>query len=228
MAPQSNERLRQMQLAYIGKLMANLSHEFKNHLAIIKETCGLLEDLLMIAEAPGSHNNDRYEKIFSTVTERIALASEMCRHLSGFSHRMDQPLSSFSVSDLLVEETYLLERLARQKQVEVNLTSTTALPAIFNDPCLLQFACFCIIWPALESMGAGSRIGITAREAGEGGTIEIVFTLEGISKVAETGSNWQKLLPEILQLLHARHTVTSPRQGVEDVVITIPSLETPA
>ena len=43
-------RLREMQLAFIGKLMAGLCHESKNHLAIIGESCGLIEDLLSMEE----------------------------------------------------------------------------------------------------------------------------------------------------------------------------------
>ena len=47
MKSREKERLREMQLACIGKLMAGLSHEFKNHWAIIKELNGLIEDLLV-------------------------------------------------------------------------------------------------------------------------------------------------------------------------------------
>ena len=92
MRSQRNNRLREMQLAFIGKLMAGLSHEFKNHLAIIKELNGLIEDLLMLEEPGESANSERYKKITSGINERIAQAAEMCRFLSGFSHRMDQPL----------------------------------------------------------------------------------------------------------------------------------------
>ena len=59
MRSQRNNRLREMQLAFIGKLMASLSHENKNHLAIIKESCGLIEDLLMIEEPGQPADPDR-------------------------------------------------------------------------------------------------------------------------------------------------------------------------
>ena len=51
MEPQNGERFRELQLAYLGKLMAGLSHELKNHLAIIKESNGLIEDLLSLEES---------------------------------------------------------------------------------------------------------------------------------------------------------------------------------
>ena len=63
MKSQRKGRLREMQLASIGKLMAGLSHEFKNHLAIIKELNGLIEDLLLLEEPGQSPDSERYKKI---------------------------------------------------------------------------------------------------------------------------------------------------------------------
>jgi len=228
MAPLDNEQLRQMQLAYIGKLLANISHEFKNHLAIIRETSGLLEDLLMIEETPNAINRERYTKIFSNITDRVAQAAEMCRHLSGFSHRMDNSLASFSISELLQEETYLLQRLARQKQVKMNLSCVESLPSIFNDPALLQFAFFCIIWTALETLENGGHISIIARESGQDGALEIVFSIEGTATKTPISNGWQELLPKILSLLQAELTRTSSREGVEDFTIRLSSIANPS
>jgi signal transduction histidine kinase len=223
MAQQGKEQLRQMQMAYIGKLMANISHEFKNHLAIIRETSGLLEDLLMLEKNADATNRERYGKIFSGITDRIDQAAEMCRHLSKFSHRMDTPLSSFSVPDLLQEEIYLLQRLARQKQVEMNLSCDENLPAIYNDPALLQFAFYCVISTALENLETGGCVSLTIREVGQKGVLEIIFSIEGAAKKSDISNEWQKLLPEILSLLQAELTRTSPRKGVEDFIIRLSS-----
>lgn len=157
-----SSRFREMQLVYIGKLMAGLSHEFKNHLAIIKELNGLLQDLLMLAESESALNPERFQKIISGIDERISQAAEMCRYLSGFAHRMDQPLASFSVAEVVEEEIYLLSRFARQKQVQLIADYGDNLPLIHNNPALLQFMFFCLVWPQIESGEAGSRVLIKA------------------------------------------------------------------
>jgi C4-dicarboxylate-specific signal transduction histidine kinase len=224
MEPQNGERFREMQLAYIGKLMAGLSHEFKNHLAIIRESSGLIEDLLSLEESIQSPNSERYKKIFPVITERITQAAEMCRFLSGFAHRMDHPLSSFSVTDILQEELYLLHRFARQKQVELLYSHEGDLPAIFNNPALLQFAVFCIVWSAFASFSKDGRISIKVKKQQQEAAVAIVIKLEGTVEKAAGVNPWYELLPEILHKLEAElsHTVS---EGEEESIIKISSLK---
>ena len=225
MKSQKKERLREMQLAFVGKLMAGLSHEFKNHLAIIKELNGLIEDLLLLEEPGQSSNSERYKKIISGINERIAQAAEMCRFLSGFSHRMDQPLSSLSVTDVLEEKIYLLRRFAQQKQVELISSFDEDLPAIFNDPSLLQFAIFCIVWPALELLEPGGRISIKVIRKGQ--SVEIFVRLEGTMQRPEDNTPWEDMLPEVLQMLGAELSRRIEQDGNEEVAVTISSIENP-
>jgi nitrogen-specific signal transduction histidine kinase len=225
MIRQKGDPLREMQLAFIGKLMAGLSHEFKNHLAIIKELSGLLEDLLLLEESPQAAGRERYEKIFSGISERIAQAAEMCRFFSGFSHRMDQPLSSFSVTDVLQEKIYLIGRFARQKQVELIFSCDTGLPPIFNNPSLLQFAVFCIAWPALQGLEQGGRVIITARQEDE--SVEIVMQLEGAMKAAESEPSWGAVLPDILQMLEAGFSHKTDPKGNKEIIVTLSSIDSP-
>jgi len=225
MKSQKKDRLREMQLAFVGKLMAGLSHEFKNHLAIIKELNGLIEDLLLLEEPGQSSNSERYKKIISGINERIAQAAEMCRFLSGFSHRMDQPLSSLSVTDVLEEKIYLLRRFAQQKQVELISSFDEDLPAIFNDPSLLQFAIFCIVWPALELLEPGGRISIKVIRKGQ--SVEILVRLEGTMQRPEDNTPWEDMLPEVLQMLGAELSRRIEQDGNEEVAVTISSIENP-
>jgi len=223
MKSQNKDRLRELQLAYIGRLMAGLSHEFKNHLAIIRELSGLIEDLLVLEETEEPKNRERYKKIISGIDERVTLAAEMCRFLSRFSHRMDKPLATFSVTDVLQEEMYLLHRFARQKQVELVSSFDNDLPVIFNNPSLLQFAVFCIVWPALELLEMNSSILITVH--GQGGKVQIVLHLQGTMKNAENATPWQEMLPEIIPILGAELSRLTDQEGNRKVVLTLPAIE---
>jgi C4-dicarboxylate-specific signal transduction histidine kinase len=212
-----------MQLAFIGKLMASLSHENKNHLAIIKESCGLIEDMLMYEEPGQPADPDRYKKNFSVINERIAQAAEMCNFLSGFSHRMDQPLASISVTDVLQEKIYLFRRFATQKQVDLVASFDENLPAIFNDPSLLQFAIFCIVWPALESMEPGNRILIKVVKNSQ--SVKVIINLEGKIERTENDSPWEDMLPDVLLMLGAELSRQIDQDGHEEVVVTVSSIE---
>ena len=223
MKSQKKDRLREMQLAFIGKLMSGLSHDFKNHLAIIKELNGLIEDLLLLDETGQPANIERYKKIIDGINERIAQAAEMCRVLSGFSHRMDQPLSSLSVTDVLQEKIYLLRRFAQQKQVEVISSFAEGLPVIYNNPSLLQFPIFCILWPVLELMEPDGRILITVGQKDE--SIEIVIQREGTLKRLEENTPWEDMLPEVVHMLGADFSRGVDQNGNENIVLIISSIE---
>jgi phosphoglycerate-specific signal transduction histidine kinase len=223
MKGQKEEHLREMQLACIGRLLASLSHEFKNHLAIIKESCGLVEDLLLLEDQEKPANTGRYKKIIDGINDRISQAAEMCRCLSGFSHRMDQPLSSFNPNDVLQEEIYLLQRLARQKQVDLALKGAVDLPVIFNNPSLLQFAVFCMLWPALESLEKHGRIVLATAQRGL--SVAIVATFEGALQKTADENPWHALLPEVLHLLGAELARTVQPSGNEEFTLTLPSIE---
>ena len=222
MKSQEQESLREMQLACIGRLMASLSHEFKNHLAIIKESCGLIEDLLLFEDQESPINSGRYKKIIAGINDRITQAAEMCRYLSGFSHRMDEPRSSFNPSDVLQEELYLLRRLARQKQVDLVFAGEADLPAIFNNPSLLQFAVFCIVWPALEAPERPGRIVIAS--AKRAASVEIVVTLEGVQQKTSDVDRWRSILSEVLRLLEAELAHKVHPNGNEEFSLTISSV----
>jgi len=222
MKEQRKNRLREMQLAFVGKMMAGLSHEFKNHLAIIKELSGLIEDLLLLEEPGTSANSERYKKIIAGINERIAQAAEMCRFLSSFSHRMDQPLSSLSITDVLQEKIYLLRRFAQQKQVDLASSFEEDLPAIFNDPSLLQFAIFCIIWPVLELLEPGGRILITVTRKDD--SVEIIITIEGVKEKPEDDTPWEDMLPDVLQMLGAELSRRTDQNANEEVHITVSSI----
>jgi C4-dicarboxylate-specific signal transduction histidine kinase len=225
MKSQNKDHLREMQLAYIGRLMAGLSHEFKNHLAIIREFSGLVADLLDLEEAEDPTNRERYKKIISGIDERVTQAAEMCRFLSRFSHRMDKPLASFSVNDLLQEEMYLLHRFARQKQVELVSSYDDDLPVIFNNPSLLQFAIFCIVWPALELLETNGRILIALRR--QAGAVEIVLHLQGAMNNSEGATPWHEMLPEIIPMLGAELSRRSNQEGNSEIVLRVSSIEKP-
>jgi C4-dicarboxylate-specific signal transduction histidine kinase len=222
---QNSERIRQLQLAFIGRQLAGVSHEFKNHLAIIRESSGLLEDLLTIGEAPAATDTGRYGKILAGIAERVSLAAVMCRHLSGFAHRMDQSLSTFDVADVLQEEIFFLQRFARQKQVELLTDADKNLVPVFNDPALLQFAIFCLVWPGLEVLEANGKI--IAAATRNDSSVAIVIREEGLRNRPMDDSPWRRVLPDVLQILEAERVSRIDTETVQEHAILLSSVANP-
>jgi signal transduction histidine kinase len=160
----ADDALRGKQLAFIGQMMAGVSHEFKNHLAIIRELGGLLSDLLMV-ETPSSSSSgsqERLRKIAADIEERTLMAAEMCRYLSRFSHRLDQTICTFDLNEVIAEELYLLNRFARLKMIALDFNPQGDLPPLSNNPSLLQFAIFGLITSFFASLEKNGRILVSA------------------------------------------------------------------
>lgn len=210
--------LQDAQLAFIGRIIAGVSHEFKNHLSVTKELTGLLEDLLALDHALSGP--DRYAKISSGIVERVKAAAEMASHLGHFAHRMDAPLSSFSVNEVVGEIVFLMKRFARLKNVALELEPAPELPPLHSNPSLLQFVVFSVTMPMLEHLEKHSAVRISTGKTGE--RVQLVFQFE---KIREEGIVFagQDLPREALEDLHAEFSLVQPdRTGARAVLLLAP------
>lgn len=188
MTSESQPGLREAHLIFIGRLLAGVSHEFKNHLAVIKELNGLLGDLLS-ARPGGPQDLDRFRQIAATIEERIEQAARQAGYLNRFAHRLSPPCSAFSVNEALQEELSLCNWLSRQRKIDVDISPGADLPAIVSNQALVQLLVFSLVAPCLESLAAGSRIGVAT--VAEGGGVRIRVWTAGAAKT--TGALREKL-----------------------------------
>ena len=211
-------RLQDAQLAFVGRIIAGVSHEFKNHLSVTKELTGLLDDLLSMDKAfPGQ---DRYAKISSGIEERVKTAAEMASHLGRFAHRMDSPLASFNVNEVVGEIVFLMRRFARLKNVGLEFEPAPELPSLHSNPSLLQLVIFSVTMPLLEHLEKQSVVRISTGKAGD--RVELGLQFEKIREegLAVTVPN---IPADALQELRAEYSFAQPdRMSVRAVLLLAP------
>ena len=133
--------LRLLQLRFIGKILAGFTHESKNYIAIVKESAGLIGDMIQLGEKAGDESQ-AYLEIIHSIEEQIEKATNLFRHLNRFSHRMDTELCTFNVNETLEELIALLTRFAHQKKISLEKDFQQDIPSINNNPSLLQLLVF--------------------------------------------------------------------------------------
>ena len=179
------DRIRQDQVASFGRLMAGFAHDMKNHLGIIRESNGLMGDILGMGTLGDDSNLlQRLEKSIESIGRRVVVSANALHHLSGLAHRPDTPCSSFQINDLIEEEYAFLERFSRLKQVAVGWELGKGLPALYNDPALLQYIIYKIYSRCLELLENGHTL--TFITAQEGTNTLIAFRFPRISQVDES------------------------------------------
>ena len=170
--------IRQEQLASYGQLIAGFSHDMKNHLGIIRESNGLMGDLIDVGGLGEDEKSvERLKKAMASIERRVIIAANMLHHLSSFAHRSDTPYSSFQINDLITEECTFLVRFSKLQQVNFALQLEEGIHSLYNDPSLLQHVFYRMYILSLERLSIGDNFEIITKQSGR--NVEITFRIIG-------------------------------------------------
>jgi nitrogen-specific signal transduction histidine kinase len=185
MANSNKEDLRFLQLNFIGRILAGFTHEIKNYIAIIKESAGLMGDMIKAGKW-GKNESRQYLEIIASVEEQIERSLDLFRYLNRFAHKMDTPRVSFNVNEGMEELLALMNRFANQRKIRLEKDFQKDLSSVLSDPAMIQFLVFCFIREKLDRLDKDSRITVKTGRADSGVTISI--TTQGSLIEAETES----------------------------------------
>lgn len=223
MANDNNENiLRDSQLASLGKMLAGYSHELKNHLAIINESAGLMDDLLEMGSIDDEQSVQRFKKSISLIWERINQADTMAKYMNSFAHKMDIPVSNFDVNELLIEELAFLDRFFWIKSASLHKELQPDLPAVSNNPSLLQFVIFTYIHRIISGIDSGGEIAVTSHLKGQDILIIIEVSNIPASEIDQDSSDEVaiKYALDKMGIAMTEETLTDDRKKT---IITIPA-----
>jgi len=161
-----------LQMRFIGRILAGFTHEIKNHLAIVKESAGLIGDMIQLGKST-QNDSGQYLEIVRSIEEQIEKSTAQFAYLNRFSHRMDTPLSTFSVNESIEELAALLQRFANQKRITIEKDLQKDLAPVHSNPSMLQFLVFTFIEEMLAVLDNSSRISIKTEGAKNGVAITI-------------------------------------------------------
>lgn len=165
-----------LHLRFIGKILAGFTHEIKNHLAIVKESAGLIGDMIQLGKSV-QNDSGQYLEIVRSIEEQIDRSTVHFTYLNRFSHRMDTPLTTFSVNDSIEELAALLQRFANQKKITIEKDLQQDLDPVHSNPSMLQFLVFTFLEEMLAELDKNSRISI--KTTGAKNAVEIRITPGG-------------------------------------------------
>lgn len=214
MENKNEQDLRLLHLRFIGKILAGFTHEIKNYMAIIKESAGLIEDMIKLEKSTKS-DSGQYLEITRSIEEQIEKTNDLFRYLNRFSHRMDTELSTFSVNETLEELSALLNRFANQRKISLEKDFQKDIPSINSNPSMLQLLVFQFLEEKLTSLDKNSRLIIKTESAN--GSIAIRIIPKGNLLDVDKEKFSYEFQDNVVRLLRG-----SISQGNKETVITIP------
>ncbi|MBZ0156535.1 MAG: hypothetical protein K8I29_10060 [Alphaproteobacteria bacterium] len=137
--------LKAAELQFIGKIFSIFSHEIRNHFAVIRESAGLMQDLIEMGRLKDSRGTGEQIKTLQSIDGQIGKSIGFIDCFSRFAHRMDSPFCSFQVNEILEELTVLLCRPARQRRISLEKAFQDDIPLLQGNPFPLQYLVFCLI-----------------------------------------------------------------------------------
>ena len=154
--------MKEQEIAFIGKITAAMTHEFMNVLSTIKETSGLMEDLLALSGESSFQHHKKFSKTLVIIREQVRRGMEISEMLNKFAHSMDEPEAWIEINELLDQLSILVQRFAKLKKVELTVNPLETPLKIFIDPFRLQLILVSCLEYCFDSTAGGGTVKIQA------------------------------------------------------------------
>lgn len=214
--------MRDLEMAFLGKIAASMTHEIKNTFAIILESAGLLTDIITLSKEGSFPHQEKFQRVLGNINEQVKRGVDVTSRLNQFAHSMDEPLAQVNVPSLLEQVTLLMRRLAKRRGLELKAEASGQDLSLMSDPFRLLLILGSVIENLADSLESGGEIILQSKGAPEGATV--LFEFQGSIKPGWEKSlqNLISSLQEILEVLKAKLAISSPpdKQGV---ILSIPA-----
>ncbi len=180
--------------AFMGRITASTTHEFRNILAIVKESAGLIEDLVEQCRQISPEQAERLLRTANRIDAQVGRGAELLSHLNRFAHCLDRSQSGVDLDqevdqvvflnlDQEVDQVvFLSQRLARQGRHRLEMIPGSEELTIMVDSLHFQMALFAAVEGCLEQVPDKGSITVRTTRTGTGSTIH--FTGEAADSSA--------------------------------------------
>jgi hypothetical protein len=189
------------EVAFFGKITAGITHEMKNVLAIIRESSGLMGDIISISPEAVIKYQEKIQTSLVRIKDQIERGVNLTDRLNRFAHSTDETIAKIDLQETIEQLITLAQRFARLKLVVLN----TVPPDHEGPPVTLvtrhvqlQMALFASLECCFTVMTAGGEINIGIRKLEGKNAVHVVCKGDlpeqsEFSRNISESKNWQAL-----------------------------------
>lgn len=207
--------------AFIAKITANTTHEIRNVLAIVKESAGLIDDMVRLFAKRGTLDQEKFEKAVRRIDAQVSRGAEIVTKLNRFAHSIDHHRSEVDLEQEVHQVVFLCQRYLKQKRYEIQVQPCEQPVAVVTQSLWLQMALCNGVECCLEQLPERSVLYVSIRP--ENGGAEIRFACDGVGQAAlpdpTQASGWSRLC----ELADSIGAVAEARQSDCRLKITLPA-----
>jgi C4-dicarboxylate-specific signal transduction histidine kinase len=173
--------------AFMGRITAGVTHEIKNVLAIIKESAGLLEDLVCLSKEDAPPPRDKLLRAVGRITDQVSRGVDLAVHLNAFAHTPDEKTAGVDLNQAAAQAAYLSQRFARLKGMTLTTAAHERALTITIDPLAFQLLLFQAVEWIMDLAAPGTVITLEpTADQGKRIVISTVGAGEPMKSVAQT------------------------------------------
>ena len=168
------------EVAFFGRITAGFTHELKNVLAIIRESSGLMEDILAMPQSAQFPFKERFARAMGTIQGQVQRGIDLSSRLNRFAHYSDHPSAEMELGDVLAQLALLAQRFARLKGVTLRAEENGAACRLRTEPVGLHMALFTGSECCWSLMSSGGEVVFACCDGGDNAVVRITCEGEGL------------------------------------------------
>lgn len=156
--------------SFAAAMIGLAAHELNNRLAVMRETVGLMDDLIRAGKAGAAGT----ERAHASLDNQVGRALNIVRTLAGLGGALGATGGGFDTGAALGDILGLSERWARQHSLRIECEIAAGLPRAGGDPALF----LCLVHRLLDGCAAHAA-GIVLRADRDGAGIRLSLNPAG-------------------------------------------------
>jgi len=186
--------LQNPEAAFVARVTAGSTHELRNILAIVKESAGLIEDLVHAFERRKSLDQEKMMRALGRIDAQVARGAELLSNLNRFAHSLDQVAERVDLDALVQQVVFLGQVIAKRKRHILQLRPGEQGRPITIDTFRLQMALFMALQCCVEQLPEGSTVTLGTGSRGEQSTIDFASERSDLGlPTPSEASSWVQL-----------------------------------
>jgi signal transduction histidine kinase len=166
--------MEQKEIALIGRISAAVTHEMRNVLAIIRESSGLMEDILALSEESSFPHRDKFTNALGKIEKHVRRGDEIVTQFNFFAHSMDEPQDRVELNELVSQVAVLMQRFARSMEVTLSAEPLDGAPFVYTNPIRLILALAACVEQFVNHAASGEAIVLRPDKDNDRAVIEIL------------------------------------------------------
>lgn len=181
--------------SFLSEVTASATHELRNVLAIIKESNGLMGDMVQLAAGGGVLNEGRMKKAGDRVDAQVKRGADILSGLNRLSHGLDIDSGILNLREEVDLIAFMIGRMARNRRQTITVEHVGNDAKIQAFPLHLAMALYAALKLCIDEFPEGTTLSVGVKPAPSAPCVEVLGDAGSgpDAPVLERGEAWARV-----------------------------------